>query len=335
MKTILAISLLSTSIILANESDYENTIVQILEDGTEWRIEEIPNNGTDKARVPIIGKSIFQLITVHTTTGVSYLLDEVPVNGFNPKVQFIIKTDDPNIYSGGQRYSRVNKDYEVDFQVSGIILDSQVSEANSVILEEVQSITGLDNQITSNTKTELITRNDIHSASNDNNFGNVGEVKNVYTIYENKAKDAASIVSVTLRIFPDAVGNVLKDNSTEEFGATLESYTVFPRIKIDVKEIYPGASVILRIHPQERAAKDSDDIILVATGNSAAYTNIFSQSEVAEKLKNNEIEATSQPVTYTLSLIERSVFGDITLNQSQFILHSQPIKVNASLIGAE
>ena len=337
MKTSIALSLLTSSILIAGESDYANRITQLLEDGTTQQLRDIPNVGSDDAPLAIVGESLFRLHTTHNETGASYILDEHVTSGFNPKVNITVVSPDPNVYASGQRYSRVNKPYTVKYTITGIEPTSEVAQARAVILEKERTITGLDNSTNSTTLTKTISTLAPQNETDNANMSNALETKNIYTFFQNleDPSEAKALESATVRIFPNAEGAVCKDSSFDHFGIPLESFEYFPPVEIAVKNIYPGADVVLRVQAAGKSVDQSDDIILATTGTNDTYSNIFSQTEIAEKLEVAGIVSTTSPVTHTLSLIERSVYGDVVLHQSQFILHSIPINVNANIVGSE
>ncbi len=339
MKKIICLSLLSASSLFA---EYTNQIVQILEDGTEQYLYDIPSSGSEQSPTIIIGQSIFQLHTTHNTSGVSYELDEKIINGYNPKVTVTIDSEDPNVYQDEQRYTRVGKPYRVNYDISGILPQSEVIAARAVILEKEHVATQSTGSTSTSYTAKTIDKNGLSSDSDEAEMGTASEIKNVYRFYQNVDPNegyASSIETATVRIFPNATGSLLKADEGggvgNVFGQTVESYREFPEIKINVEKIYPGALVVLRIYPTEDNADPQNDIIMVTTGTSGTYSNTFDQKEVAEKLENIDIVATKEKVKYNAELIERSVYGDVILAQGQFELQQKALVIKGQLIGAE
>ena len=90
-----------TSFAVADDEPYRNKIIQVIENPLDINnptlryLNPIAADGTAYAPEGVTGRSIFQLWTVHETTGADYMLDEKTVSSYHPQAQISITSLDP------------------------------------------------------------------------------------------------------------------------------------------------------------------------------------------------------------------------------------------------
>jgi len=260
MKTPLCIFLAITSLATADDVPYVNEIIQVIENPIDANnptlryLTPLAASGTSAAPEGVMGRSIFQLWTVHETTGADYMLDEKTVSSYHPQAEISITSADP--YKAVPR-TRVDQPFTVSYNVSGIVTDDpEVQEAaKSVIFDH--RVTAYDEGEHEADDNATYTTHD-HDPITQNGESSLADIvtelsgsdltkvsgEEIFSIYANPdfgVVGASLLASQRVQIWPVANGSISGVDPNQK-------YALVPTIDVTTVDLYPTSDTYLRYY---------------------------------------------------------------------------------------
>lgn len=341
MKYALSILFVLTALIHADDEPYRNKIVQIIENPdnpntpTLRYLNPIAATGTSSAPEGVTTSSVFQLWTLHETTGAEYMLDEKTVSSYHPQAEISITTEDP--YEAIPR-TRVDRTFSVNYTVAGIITDDpNVQEAaKSVVFDH--RVTAYDPGETEAADDATYTTYD-HDPITQNGDGELTGLtteitasdltlargEEIFSIYANPdfgVVGASLLASARVQIWPIASGSISGVDESKK-------YALVPTIQVTTVDLYPDSRTYLRYYKTDDPTNaDTSGVI----GN-------YRPNTVVPKSRNWKIRRLDRRIkedgVYTLELLHETVFNTIRLGDTLQLTVDRTIEMNGGVISAE
>jgi len=334
---------------MADNEPYRNRIVQIIENPVDasaptYRyLNPIAASGSDSAPEGVTGTSVFQLWTVHETTGADHLLDEKTVSSYHPQATITITSQDP--YTTVPR-TRVDQPFNISFNVSGIITnDPNVQEAaKSVIFdhrvieyEAGETEAPDDAPYTTHDHDPVIANGDHHIngvftqlAADDGTQDFATDLttvrgEEVFSIYANPdfgVVGASLLATARVQIWPIASGSISGIDPNVR-------YAKVPTIQVRTVDLYPTSDTYLRYFMTSDPDNSSTSGII---GNKRRTTTVPGNKNWRIKNLNKRIKVDG---VYTVELLHTTVFNTIRLGDPVQVTVDRSIEVNGGVNSSE
>lgn len=341
MKTTLSLLVATASLAAADSVPYVNKIVQIIENPddpnnpTMRYLNPIAASGTSDAPEGVNGRSIFQLWTVHNTTGVDYMLDEKTVSSYHPQAQITITSQDP--YTAIPR-TRVDQPFTVTYTVSGIVTDDPNVQdaAKSVVFdhrvtayEPGENEAGDDAPYTTHDH-DPVTQNGQHTLSGLTTQLSAADLTQVrgeelFSIYANPdfgVVGASLLASERVQIWPIASGSISGVDPSKR-------YALVPTIQVQTTDLYPHSDTFLHYYLTSDPTNPATSGVI---GNKRKRTTVPESKNWKIRRLDRRIKKDG---VYTLELLHTTVFNTIRLGDPVQITVDRTIEVQGGVISAE
>lgn len=340
MKITLGIFLAITSFAMADDS-YINKIVQITENPDDPNnpaisyLNPIAATGSSAAPEEVPTSSVFQLWTVHGTTGAEYMLDEKTVSTYHPQAEVSITSLDP--YEAIPR-TRVDQPFNVTYTVAGIVTDdpSVQEAAKSVIFDHrVYAYAAGEDEAPENAPYDThdhdpITENGEHTLT-----GLVTQIsgsdltsvrgEELFSIYANPdfgVVGASLLASERVQIWPVASGTITGVDPNKR-------YALVPTIRVRTTDLYPASDTFLRYYMTSDPTNPRTSGVI---GNRRLSTTVPVTKNWKIRRLDRRIKVDG---VYTLELLHTTVFNTIRLGDPIQLTVDRTIELNGGVISAE
>ncbi|MBK1830553.1 hypothetical protein JIN77_07435 [Verrucomicrobiaceae bacterium R5-34] len=332
--------LLLSATAMADDS-YRNRIVQIIENPSDANnptyryLNPIAASGSQNAPEGVNGTSVFQLWTVHETTGADYLLDEKTVSSYHPQATVTVTSQDP--YEAVPR-TRVDQPFNVKVNISGIVTnDPDVQDAAKSVIFDHQVIayeqgeTEAQEGAPSTTHDhDPITQNGDHEINGMTTLLSGSDLtqvrgEEVFSIYANPdfgVVGASLLATQRVQIWPVASGALSGVDETQKYAAV-------PTISIATTDLYPESDTYLRWYKTSDPSNANTSGI---AGNYTPNTTVPVTRNWTIKNLNAQID---EDGVYTLELLHTTVFDTIRLGDPIQLTLDRSIEINGGVNTSE
>jgi hypothetical protein len=334
MKLLGLLLALSSATAFGQASAYTNFLRQTQQGtGVVWDMTAIAASGAAPSTLALPkGGSLFQLSTVNSTSGVSYLLDQKLVGAYLPKADIKITTGDP--YTLVNR-TRVDKPFSVDTTITDIIAAGVgVPDAATRVLREQHimnyptGVTALDptvvtantatakNYISANGKTTVNFATSSLTASPDARKA-TGEEHFIVLALADGTIAQTQIASAKVIVFPVPSGVIAGVTSGAEYRYQL------PAPILTFSDLYPGSTTSLMLY--EGSAVGGTGTALVTRQSTETIKPITVPTDSYDVLNN----AITKDGSYTLVMTTTSAYGTEIISNVVTFAVRRTISVNA------
>ncbi|MGJ8661086.1 MAG: hypothetical protein ACSHXL_03545 [Bacteroidota bacterium] len=347
MKKSISLYLLSATLLCAGESDFTNFIeeIHIDSDGvpTYYYLNDLESAGTTTSLAGVAGTALFRLYTIKNSDSTEYFLNEASTDSFVPEAEITFIVDDPYVYSDGSRKTRADIGYDVEIEISGIIVGSVGSgiteQTNVVYTYEAYQYSEDTLNVSGNA---LIEASYEYSNNGTQEFNNVkadtsitrshgGE--DVHTTYAATSPFDTQLDAKKIRVFPTSDGSFGSDGFDNTVKVEPNAIAACPLINISVENIYPGSEFYLRFYSGSYSNTPQNSTKIEGSGLSVAnddtpYSNEeYPQQDVDDQFLNDGV--------FTLELVEETPFNESIIVHDYKTFTLERMVINANIVGSE
>lgn len=341
MKFTVSILFALTAMIHGDEDSYRNRIIQIIENPINANnptfrfLNPIAANGSSTAPEGVETTSVFQLWTLHETTGVEYLLDEKTVSSYHPQAEISITSLDP--YETIPR-TRVDSPFNVTYNVSGIVTnDPEAQEAAKSVVFDHRVIAYRPGETSADGGSAYTTQE--HSVITKNGeteiSGKITKIvapdltqvrgEEIFSIFANPdfgVVGASLLASARVQIWPIASGSISGVDSSRR-------YALVPEIKISTVDLYPVSNTYLRYYKTDDPTNEATSGVV---GNYSPNTVVPQSRDWSVRDLDSKLIEDGE---YTVELLHETVFNTLRLGSVALINVDRTIRLQGGVISAE